>query len=277
MATTRDGRLRARARRFSLRLGLKVLPLHTLIELRMESHLAWLRLTRRGIDARYLSARDLLVNVGCGSEGRTGWVNIDSSGGPGVDLVRDCRTALPLPSDSARGIFAEHFLEHLDYYEEAPRFLTECRRVLQPGGTLRIVVPDGSKYVLAYGSGTLGAFEAFSALATLSPGDDLAPYSVGRETLPFRTKMEIVNFHFRQNGQHRFSYDYETLAHLVRDCGFASVTQATFGESRLPGLAIDQAARAEESLVAEAIAPGGEASRESALDPSSRSGGRDGR
>jgi hypothetical protein len=24
--------------------------------------------------------------------------------------------------------------------------------------------------------------------------------------------MEVVNFHFRQSGQHRFSYDYETLS-----------------------------------------------------------------
>lgn len=275
MATTRDEH-RARTRPFSLRVALKVFPLHTLIELRAEAHLTWLRLTRRGIASRYVSARDLLVNVGCGSEGRAGWVNIDSSDGAAVDLVCDCRRALPLPSGSARGIFAEHFLEHLDYYEEAPRFLTECRRVLQPGGTLRIVVPDGSKYLQAYSSGGLESFAAFSPLATLEPGGDIDPYSLGRPILPFRTKMEVVNFHFRQNGQHRYSYDYETLAGLLEDCGFACVTEATFGVSRLAGLAIDQAARAQESLVVEATVPGGGSSGDQALDARARSG-RDGR
>ena len=246
---------RDRSERLPVRVLLKMLPLHTLIELDSEARLGWLRLTRRGVDRRYSSANDLLVNVGCGAEGRVGWVNIDSAGAPGVDLVRDCRTAIPLPPASARGIFTEHFLEHLDYYEEAPRFLGECRRVLQPGGILRIIVPDGSKYLKSYCSGDLEEFAGFSPLMDMTPESDVAPFSVNRDIVPFRTKMEVVNFHFRQNGQHRFSYDFETLARLLEDSGFESVAQSEFGRSRLPELAIDQAARAQESLVVEAAVP----------------------
>ena len=133
-ATTANERWRGQSQRFPYRLIFSLVPIHTMVELRFEARLAWLRLTRRGIDSRFESASDLLVNVGCGPRGLDGWVNIDCVPAPGVTCVRDCRTALPLPSGSARGIFTEHFLEHLDYYEEAPKFLQECRRLLRPGG-----------------------------------------------------------------------------------------------------------------------------------------------
>jgi SAM-dependent methyltransferase len=252
---TRRDRLRLQSQRFPARLALGLLPLHTLRELYFETRLTWLRLSRRGIDARYADASDLLVNVGCGSHGLEGWVNIDSSAAPGVTCVRDCRTELPLASGSASGIFTEHFLEHLDYYEEAPQFLRECRRVLAPGGTLRVIVPDGGKYLEAYCTGDLETMGRFSPLVTLDPQSDIAPFSIAKQVLPFQTKMEVVNFHFRQSGQHRFSYDFETLAGLLRECGFASVTRSDFRKSRLQDLAIDSLERSSESLVVEALAP----------------------
>jgi SAM-dependent methyltransferase len=196
-----------------------------------------------------------MVNVGSGSEGFEGWVNIDSSPGRNVTCVRDSRTALPLATDSARGIFTEHFLEHLDYYEEAPRFLKECRRVLRPGGMLRIIVPDGGKYLESYCEGNLSTMASFSPLLRLDPDSDEAPFSIEKDVLPFRTKMEVVNFHFRQSGQHRFSYDFETLKQSLEECGFESIARADFQITRLPGLAIDKADRFPESLVVEAIVP----------------------
>jgi SAM-dependent methyltransferase len=252
---TRNEQLRRRSQRLPYRLALDLLPLHTLVELKSEARLAWLRLIRRGIDSRYRSVKDLLVNIGCGSEGLDGWVNIDCLPERGVTLVRDCRVTLPLPSASARAVFTEHFLEHLDYYEEAPRFLAECRRVLSPGGILRVIVPDGSKYLKAYCVGDLGELSKFSPLVTIDPTSDVAPFSMERDVLPFRTKMEVVNFHFRQSGQHRFSYDFETLARLLQDCGFVSVALSGFRMTRLPELAIDSESRARESLVVEAVAP----------------------
>lgn len=38
-------------------------------------------------------------------------------------------------------IYSSHMLEHLDR-AEAQSFLAECRRVLRPGGILRLAVPD---------------------------------------------------------------------------------------------------------------------------------------
>jgi predicted SAM-dependent methyltransferase len=232
-----DPPTKPRSQRFPYRLVSGVLPLHTIREVRPEIHLAWLRLTRRGIDARFEDGHNLLVNVGCGSLGLDDWVNIDCYPAKGVTCVRDCRTSLPLSDGSARGIFTEHFFEHLDYYDEAPRFLAECRRVLQPGGVLRIIVPDGAKYMRAYFDSGWTAMRTFSPIMSASD---------------FRTKMEVVNAHFRQGGQHRFSYDYETLSRLLQDNDLTEINERAYRSSSVAELEIDSEERASESLVVEA-------------------------
>lgn len=224
-----------RAYRWLLRLA----PLHALQLLQYEGAMTWLRLTRRRIDCRFKGASGLLVNLGCGRGGQNGWVNIDSQRAPGVTCVCDCRKRIPLPSASARAVFTEHLLEHLDYEAEAPVFLAECRRVLEPHGIIRIVVPDGAKYLRAYATGDWEEMRRFSPLA--------ATRDPRRTTL-----MEIVNEHFRQGGQHRFSYDYETLARLLSNAGFGGIALARFGESRASDLALDNSERAAESLYVEA-------------------------
>jgi predicted SAM-dependent methyltransferase len=244
--------------RLSRRFATKILPLHAWRVLRSEPWFAWLRLTRRKIDPRFADARHLLVNIGCGPFGQDGWVNIDCSPAPGVTCVRDCRTSLPLPAGSAKGIFTEHFLEHLDYYEQVPLFLEECWRVLEPGGTIRVIVPDGGKYLDAYEQPGWDALRSFSPLVGWDPGsNDPPPFSQLREVLPFRTKMEVVNFQFRLGSLHLFCYDYETLAGLLTRCGFESVRRQEFGSSALKELAIDREERAAESLVVEGTKPPG--------------------
>ncbi len=205
-----------------------------------EIPMAWLRLTHGAIDRRFARSTGLLVNVGCGRNGKSGWVNIDSSRAPQTTCIYDCRKRLPLPDTCAKAVFTEHLLEHLEYLEEAPVFLAECRRILEPGGVLRVVVPDGRKYLKAYASGDWDEMRAIS------------PMALGRDTNR-TTLMEIVNEHFRQVGQHRFSYDYETLERLLREIGFEDVSESAFGESRLAGLAIDSPERAAESLYVEAV------------------------
>jgi len=193
------------------------------------------------VDRRFVGASGLLVNIGCGRNGKAGWVNVDSIAAPGVTCVYDCRKHLPLATGSAKAVFTEHLLEHLEYEDEVPAFLAECHRILEPGGVLRIVVPDGSKYLAAYCANDWDALRSVSPLVT------------DRDQTVV-TMMEIVNEHFRQAGQHRFSYDYETLERLLGKMGFEAVAQSRFGESRLPGLAIDSSTRETESLYVEACA-----------------------
>lgn len=228
--------------RYPYRLLLKLAPLHALKVVRYELAMAWIRMTRPRTDRRFRGSSDLLVNVGCGGSGKEHWVNVDCEKAPGVTCVYDCRRRIPLPTGSARAIFTEHLVEHLDYGEEAPVLFDECHRVLQPGGVLRVVVPDGRKYLLAYAEGGRDALRALSPFVRGDKG--------GGETA-----MEVINTHFRQGGQHHFSYDFETLQLLLQRCGFEDIQERGFGSSRLEELAIDAEGHATESLYVEAITP----------------------
>ncbi len=224
---------------------LSPVPLHTLHPLLFEARLKLVRLRSRNVPTRFRDAEELLVNIGPGNSGRAGWVNVDIFEGEGVTCLYDCRKRLPFPDGSVRGIFTEHVVEHIDYTEEAPYFVSECHRVLEPGGTLRIVVPDAGRYLEAYCAGT---WEPLEQLRELGP-DHIDPHHGGR----YATRMELVNAIFRQGFEHKFAYDYETLRYLLCRYGFEDVRQCAFGESALDALALDQPGRAAESLYVEAV------------------------
>ncbi len=238
------GRYLARARGIK-RLLFWLLPRHTGFPFWLELQTTVLRLRTRGMPRRYRTARDLWLNLGAGDKGRTGWINVDIYPLCGVNCVYDCRKQLPFPDGSARAIFCEHFFEHLDYTEEVPCFLSECRRVLQPDGVLRLIVPDTERYLHAYAQ---GGWEPLRRLRSMGSDN----YDTHLRTT-YHTRMELVNAVFRQGHEHKFAYDYETLAFVLHHAGFRQVCRQQFGISQLSGLAIDLPERAPESLYVEAI------------------------
>jgi predicted SAM-dependent methyltransferase len=81
------------------------------------------------------------LNVGCGSKFHESWTNVDMhSTSP---YVQSCNLlkGFPYPDNRFDVVYHSQVLEHFPK-EDAARFLTECMRVLRPGGTLRVVVPD---------------------------------------------------------------------------------------------------------------------------------------
>ncbi|CAD5373583.1 hypothetical protein RA210_U380003 [Rubrivivax sp. A210] len=46
-----------------------------------------------------------------------------------------------------------------------------------------------------------------------------------------RTRMEHINYHFRDGGDHKFAFDYETLHQVLSDCGFAAIRRVSFNSS----------------------------------------------
>jgi len=224
----------------------RLLPRHSVAALRFELRAALVRLTSRGTRRRLRGRRGLVVNVGAGSQGRSGWENLDLVVCPGITAVWDCRTSLPFDDGAVRGLFTEHFLEHLDRDEEVPVFLGECRRVLEPGGTLRIVVPDMERYLRAY---VEAGWDEVSRVRGLGDGH-VDPFT----GVPYRTKMELVNYVFRQKASepHKYGYDFSTLELFLKDAGFAEVESSRFGTSRSPEICLDQVMREPESLYVEA-------------------------
>jgi len=228
------------------KLLLRLLPLRIALVLRTELQLATLRVLSWRVTIRYQSLRNALVNIGCGGRGRPGWINVDAFDAPGVTCRFDCRKRLPFPDGSCRGIFSEHFVEHLDYTEDIPFFIAECRRVLKDGGVLRIVVPDGERYLRAY---CADGWTELRQLRSLSPPD----YRDPNNGAAYHTKMELINEVFRQADQHRFAYDAETLCVLLERHRFQRVERSAFGRSIMPELCIDSPERADESLYVEAM------------------------
>ncbi len=196
---------------------------------------------------RYKHQRDFPLNIGCGACGKPGWVNLDFYSLPGVNCVYDCRKNLPFSDDSVKFIFTEHFFEHIDYTEEVPLFLSECWRVLEPGGVIRIVVPDAEEYLRAY---CTEGWEDLIRIRPLRP--DLSDVHFGSK---FNTKMEVVNAVFRQYFEHKYAYDFDNLRFALSRYGFGEVRKMSFGESRQPEFCIDNPDRAPGSLYVEALKP----------------------
>lgn len=183
--------------------------------------------------------RDVLANIGCGPFGREGWVNLDLFPAPGVTMRVDCRHGLPFGDGAVRGIHVEHYFEHLEPTAERPRFLAECRRCLQPGGILRIVVPDMRKYIDAYLS------DGWGLLDEIGCGGE-RPQDV------FATKIEALNHVFVQDGEHYGGFDAEYLGRTLEQSGFDDIERVAWGEGRFPGGAIDREQHRSYSLYMEA-------------------------
>lgn len=71
-----------------------------------------------------------------------GWVAFDAVAGPEVDFVGDSRNLSQFGSDSIEAIYASHVVEHIAHGAPLLDMLKEWHRVLAPGGTLYISVPD---------------------------------------------------------------------------------------------------------------------------------------
>jgi len=82
-----------------------------------------------------------LLNLGCGRRFHRAWTNLDFAPASPDVIAHDLSKPLPFESNHFAMVYCSHVLEHFDR-ESGERFLIECVRVLRPGGTLRVVVPD---------------------------------------------------------------------------------------------------------------------------------------
>jgi predicted SAM-dependent methyltransferase len=191
---------------------------------------------RRGVwRARRLRGRSgLKLHLGCGGKLKEGWVNVDLA--LSSDLTLDVREPLPFADGSCAVIYSEHFLEHLDYPQPTRSLLEECRRVLEPGGRFSVGVPD-----------TEWPLREYFGLQD----DDYFRTARERWHPPWcETRMEQINYHFRQVTEHRFAYDYETLERMLERVGFTEIHRRRFDP------ALDSEDRRLGTLYVDAVNPG---------------------
>ena len=97
------------------------------------------------------------LQIGCGKFPRLGWINTDNKVRPGVDCVADLRGDLPFCDGAFDCAAAIHVLPHIPLAELAPA-LARIRRVLKPGGVLRLALPDLEKAIEAWRRRDAGYF-----------------------------------------------------------------------------------------------------------------------
>lgn len=89
------------------------------------------------------------LNWGCGHTGEPGWINSDLKDGPDIEITADIREGLPLDADSLDYIVSIHALPMISHPDLLP-VLLELRRMLKPGGVLRLSLPDLDRSIAAY-------------------------------------------------------------------------------------------------------------------------------
>lgn len=188
------------------------------------------------------------LNIGCGTSPTSGWINYDNSislvlarmprlmvkalrysgliSALSVDFIEKCRRseikrgpalAIPEVTGSVDVIYSSHMMEHLDR-REVRLFLAECRRVLKPGGRLRLVVPDLEARVKRY-------MESKDA-------DHLIDSFIFDLDKPRGFRAWVLRS-VTGGREHHWMYDGLSLSKLVRECGFEAPQILNPGETTL--------------------------------------------
>jgi SAM-dependent methyltransferase len=86
-------------------------------------------------------SQPVLLNLGCGRRRHPAWTNADLSPSTPEVLQVDVREPLPFGDAEFDAVYASHVLEHLSP-SKGRALVREIRRILRPGGIVRLVVPD---------------------------------------------------------------------------------------------------------------------------------------
>lgn len=149
------------------------------------------------------------LHLGCWKRNIPGFVHVDLCDLPHIDYQHE---VFPLPmfaDGEAELIYASHVLEYYDR-DEAVEVLKEWRRVLSPGGILRLAVPDFPALVKVY--------EKTGDLHKI-----LGPL-YGKMTVSMEREQKKIIYH-------KTAYDFISMRTLLESCGFGNVRKYDWRET----------------------------------------------
>jgi predicted SAM-dependent methyltransferase len=173
------------------------------------------------------------MNWGCGEHPEPGWINSDVKIGAGIDISCDIREGLPLEDASLDYIVSIHALPELPLGDQSVA-LRELRRLLKPGGVLRLALPDLDKAIRAYIENDRDYF--------LIPDEHAA-------TIGGKLVTQMLWY-----GWSRTLFTQDSTGELLKDAGFGEILACSFREtrSRFPEI-VELDSRERESFFVEAV------------------------
>ena len=154
---------------------------------------------------------DQKVELGAGGRHMPGWISVDISGN--VDIFCDCsKERLPFPDNFATEVYHSHFLEHFSYPEPMKHVLSECLRILKPGGRMRAAVPDASIYIKAY--------------VNKMPFPEVIP--VYKPAFFFNSHIDSINYIAYMAREHHHMFDIDNLIKVLELADFINVAERKF-------------------------------------------------
>lgn len=200
--------------------------------------------------------RPVMLNLGAGLGQDEAWINYDrsrvarvahnpvaralvaaaarlglASKGEILDWPKSTRTAdltkgIPHGDGTVDAVYSSHMLEHVTR-DQAEFVLRECHRVLKPGGTLRVVVPDLRLLARKYLDGDRAFFGDHDGPLADAFVRSLYLRSVPKGRLPERLARRVLR---TDEGGHQWMYDGESMSRLIARAGFRDVRVRAYGE-----------------------------------------------
>ena len=159
------------------------------------------------------------LQIGAGPTILEGWLNTDYIPGHREVIFLNATKRFPFEDGSFDYVFSEHQIEHLTY-KEGLYMLSECYRILKPGGRIRIATPDLETLIGLYARDKSDLQQRYIKWFTKFFFPEAGVY---RESF-------TINAAFLKIG-HRFIYDRATLKSAMEQVGFIDVTSYVPGES----------------------------------------------
>jgi predicted SAM-dependent methyltransferase len=157
-------------------------------------------------------------------------------------ILWDLRRGIPFPDRTFDAVYHSHFLEHIPR-EAAAGFLAECHRVLKPGGTLRIAVPDLHRILTSYvasidriAAGDESGWKEYDE--TLNELFDQmvrkTPFAMAQQPRVVQWIERAVRGSAHRAGEtHQWMYDQYSLGRLLQSTGYHDVQRQSAHSSRI--------------------------------------------
>lgn len=140
------------------------------------------------------------LNLGCWHRHIPGWVHVDLCDMPHIDYKSGIDDLSMFDDATVDLIYSSHSFEYFDR-QKAVDVLAEWRRVLKPGGVLRMAVPDFDALIKVY----------------QKTGE------LKRVLGPLYGRMEIDTEDGPETLYHKTTYTFDSLSELLGENGFGDV------------------------------------------------------